>query len=626
MNEISDPDDPRRSAPPDADAVLDAMSEFVLVRDAAGRVAGVNRAFLDAFGGEKTDWIGRWFAVAPAFGEDGGPRRYDAAMRTRAGPTWIEWSETPTGGGGAVAVGRDVSQERNARAEESEAARGKSIFFASVTHELRTPLSGALGAAALLEETGLKPDQAAYLDAVRSSAAHALNLIDDILDITRLEAGRLDLRTEPVSPRALIEDVAEILAPRAAEKGLSLAHAIDAETPERVEADPARLRQVLFNLAGNAVKFTHTGGVLIGAEMAEGRLRLTVRDTGPGIPKTDQAKLFEYFERGSAERTAAPGAGIGLAMVRRLAEAMGGSVGVRSEPGRGALFWFEAPLAAVLAPPAARPLAGRVTLAASGDMILRDSLRRQCAALGAASLAAGDRAEVLRLIEGEAAPVTVLLDEAWADLALPIKDAAPSARVLAVAQPRTKDQFAPDHRPAGFDGWLVAPVRLASLALYAAGAGIAEPPPAAGAPPSAGHGQGGAPKPLAGLRVLLAEDDPVNSMIAKTVLTRLGADAVHVVDGRAAVEAASGGGFDAALLDLRMPELDGQGAARAIRSLPGARAALPIIALTANATETDRAECLAAGMDDFLTKPLDPDALVRILIRLCGDQNRASFG
>lgn len=319
------------------------MDEIVLVRDAAGRVVTVNSAFLRAFGGERSDWLGRWFAVAPAFGEDGTARRYDAAMRTRAGPAWIEWSETPTGDGGAVAVGRDVSRERRARAEESEAARGKSIFFASVTHELRTPLSGALGAAALLEETGLRPDQSAYLEAMRSSAAHALNLIDDILDITRLEAGRLELREESMSPRALIEDVAEILAPRAAEKGLNLAHAADASVPERVRADPARLRQVLFNLAGNAVKFTEQGGVLISADLADDRLRLSVRDTGPGVSETDQARLFEYFERGAAERTAAPGAGLGLAMVRRLAEAMGGAVGVRSEPGRGALFWFEAP-------------------------------------------------------------------------------------------------------------------------------------------------------------------------------------------------------------------------------------------------------------------------------------------
>ncbi|MGJ3233062.1 MAG: ATP-binding protein [Oceanicaulis sp.] len=606
---------------PGAEAVLDAMDELVLVRDGAGRVASVNRAFLTAFGGERADWLGRWFAVAPAFGEDGAAKRYDAAMRTHAGPAWIEWSETPLAGGGAVAIGRDVSRERTARAEESEAARGKSIFFASVTHELRTPLSGALGAAALLEETGLRPDQRAYLDAVRSSAAHALSLIDDILDITRLEAGRLELRAEAVDPRALVEDVAEILAPRAAEKGLSLAHAIAAEIPGKVHADPARLRQVLFNLAGNAVKFTSSGGVLIAADLAGDRLRLSVRDTGPGICEADQARLFEYFERGSAERTNAPGAGIGLAMVRRLAEAMGGNVGVRSEPGRGALFWFEAPLPAIAPAPSEQPLSGRVTLAAGPDMIVREALRRQCAALGAQSLDAGDPAQALRLAADAAGPVTVLLDEAWSDLAAQIKAKNPAARVLAVAQPRTKDQFAPGQRPPGFDGWLVAPVRLASLALYAAGAGIAAPPPAPRAQADAPRG-----RPLSGLHVLLAEDDPVNSMIAKTVLARLGAETVHVGDGRAAAEAAAVSVFDAALLDLRMPVLDGRGAARAIRSLSGGRAALPIIALTANATEEDRAECLAAGMDDFLTKPLDPDALVTTLLRLCGDRNRASFG
>jgi CheY-like chemotaxis protein len=261
-------------------------------------------------------------------------------------------------------------------------------------------------------------------------------------------------------------------------------------------------------------------------------------------------------------------------------------------------------------------------LAASSDMILREALRRQGEALGAHCLDAPDRETVLRLVGDAQGPVTVLLDEAWADLADAVKAAAPGARLLAVAQPRTKDRFAPDQRPPAFDGWLVAPVRLASLALYAAGAGIAEPPPEPGAPPA----RRDAARPLDGLQVLLAEDDPVNAMIGKTVLTRLGAAVTHVDNGRAAADAAAMGAFDAALLDLRMPELDGEGAARAIRSLGGGRAALPLIALTANATETDRAACLAAGMDEFLTKPLDPDALAATLIRLCGDRNRASFG
>ncbi|XBQ16782.1 MAG: ATP-binding protein [Oceanicaulis sp.] len=609
------------SAPPapDIGAVVEAMAEIVLVRDGQGRVSHVNRSFLEAFGGTRSDWVGRWFAVAPAFGEDGGARRYDAAMRMRSGPAFIEWSETPLPGGGAVAVGRDVSEERRARAEESEAARGKSVFFAAVTHELRTPLSGALGAARLLEETGLAPDQAAYLDAVTSSAGHALALIDDILDLTRLEAGKLELREEAVDPRALVEDVAEILAPRAAESGLSLAHAIGEETPGAVIADPARLRQVLFNLAGNAVKFTAEGGVLIAVDREGESLRFSVRDTGPGISKTDQSKLFEYFERGSAERSNAPGAGLGLAMVRRLAEAMGGAVGVQSEPGRGALFWFSAPLAEAAPAPAARPLAARTVIVASADMIAREAVRRQAAALGAKAFDTPDAAQAARLAEEAPAPVTVVLDAALCSQAPEIKASAPDARIVALADPRTKDRFAKGERPEGVDGWLVAPVRLASLAQYAA-SGSAE------AEASDAQARAAAGRPLAGLKILLAEDDPVNSMIARTVLTKLGADPTHVENGRAAVEAVSGGDFDAALLDLRMPELDGKAAARAIRALAYPAAALPLIALTANATEADRAECLAAGMDAFLTKPLDPEALVDRLARLCGERNRANVG
>ena len=605
-----------------AEAVLDAMAEIVLVRDSQGRVTGVNEAFLLAFGGTREDWLGRWFAVAPAFGEDGQARRYDAAMRTRAGPAFIEWSETPLADGGAVAVGRDVTEERKARAEQSEAAKGKSIFFAAVTHELRTPLSGVLGAASLLQDTGLKPDQRAYLEAVRSSAAHALSVVDDILDLTRLEAGRLELRQESVDLRALVEDVAEILAHRAAEKGLTLVHAIEPDVPAAVTADPARLRQVLFNLAGNAVKFTETGGVLMGLDLGEGGLRFSVRDTGPGISKIDQAKLFEHFERGSAEARGAPGAGLGLAMVRRLAEAMGGEVGVQSEPQKGALFWFSAPLPEIAPPPVERPLTGRTIIAVGRDMMMREATRRQAAALGARAVDAPDPDQAVYLAARAPGPCTVLLDEEFADAAALIKSACAEARVIVLAKPRTKDRFSGRTRPDGVDGWLVLPVRLGSLAQYAHAGDTPEPVQ----PPSAESTAAlFARKPLAGMRILLAEDDPVNSMIAKTVLSRLGADIVHVDNGRAAVEAAAGEAFDLALLDLRMPELDGRGAARAIRALPYPSAALPLIALTANATEADRAECLAAGMDDFLTKPLDPALLADRLGVLCGARNRVSF-
>jgi len=597
--------------------LLDAMAELVLARDSSGRITEVNQAFLTAFGGTRDDWLGRWFAVAPVLSETDQSRRYDTAMRTLSGPAWIEWSETAALDGSTVAVGRDVSDERQARAQASEAAKGKSVFFASVTHELRTPLSGALGAAALLKETGLQPDQSAYLEAVRSSAQHALNLIDDILDLSRLEAGHLTLRAEPVDLRLLIEDACEILATRAAEKDLVLAHAIAAEVPTHINADPARLRQILFNLVGNAVKFTETGGVLVLANYQDGQLTLSVQDTGPGIAKTDQADLFKHFERGAAEHKATPGAGLGLAMVKRLAEAMQGEVGVQSELGQGALFWTRFPTPSQTPAPTDRPLADRQIIIAAESEILCEAVSRQAQALGGHIAITQDHATVGDLISQSTGPSTLILDAQWAELAPELKTTHPKTRILALADPRTKDPFTRQTQSLGFDGWLVTPVRLSSLAAYARGLEpVAEPQRATNL----------TPRTLEGFEILLAEDDPVNAMIARTVLTKLGANVTHVDNGRAAVEAISNGGFDAALLDLRMPELGGLDVARTIRSLPSAIAALPMIALTANATEDDRTACLTAGMDAFLTKPLQPNDLSDTLTGLCGMPSRANVG
>lgn len=608
---------------PDANSVLDALTDMVVVRGADGRVARVNAAFLTAFGGSAEDWTGRAFPAAPEPGETGRARRFDAAMQTRAGARFIEWSQTPLDGGGAVALGRDVTAEREARNAASEAARGKTVFFASVTHELRTPLAGALGAADLLRDTPLKPDQHAYLDAIRVSTGHALKLIDDILDLSRLEAGQLALRPEPADLRALVEDACELLAMRAAEKGLTLDHVIHAHVPERLSLDPARVRQILFNLAGNAVKFTASGGVLVEADYTDGVVRLSVRDTGPGISETDQARLFEQFERGAQEGSGAPGAGLGLAMVRRLVQAAGGDVGVESQLGEGALFWCAWPCEALAPAPADRPLQGRTLLIAAPSSLQRQALAAQASALGADVVCADDPREALKAAAHRRSGLTVVLSESWADQAGALKAAAPGARLLALARPQTKDLFTATDRPAGFDGWLVAPVRLRSMAAFAASQDADSGRDEADRTGPAPAGRAGAPEPLKGLSVILAEDDPVNALIACTVLGRLGAQVLHVTDGQSAVDAAATGAHDAALLDLRMPVMDGLAAARAIRALTGAGAGMPLAALTANATEADRLACLAAGMDAFLAKPLNADLLADTLTGLCAPQNRA---
>lgn len=616
---MDSPAQPSGSAPDEGagigmlDGILDAIGELVIVRGGDGRLTYVNGAFLRAFGGEKQDWIGRWFAVAPAFGDHEGQTRYDVAMRTRSGPVWIEWSETLRPGGGVIAVGRDVTEQRNMVARESEAARGKGVFFAAVTHELRTPLSGALGTARLLEDTGLKPDQAAYVAALKASAAHALALIDDILDLSRLEAGKLDLRPEPVDPARLVEEVCELLSEKASEKGLALAHAQGPGVPAQIKADPARLKQILFNLAGNAVKFTKTGGVLVTLEAEGETLRLAVRDTGPGICASDQARLFEQFERGAAERDkSAPGAGLGLAMVKRLAEAMNGEVGVHSQPGEGALFWVSFTPEILQRAPVRRPLAGRRVLVATPCQTEADALSLHAETLGAWAEVCASQAQLVHRA-GAARPDIIILNDSWSEDAAALASLGLDTRILALARPRTKDRYAGKERPAGIDGWLVAPVRASSLARFALGQ-------------SSGQEKRGRPASgpmLAGYRILLAEDDPVNALIARTLLTRLGATIVLASTGREAVIEASQGGYDAILLDLRMPELDGREAAAQIRALPGEPGAVPLVALTANATEADRETCLAAGMDAFLTKPVDPEALASVLTGLCGGKNRA---
>ncbi|WP_417488963.1 response regulator [Maricaulis sp.] len=593
-------------------SALDVAGELILVRGRGGRVVHVNTAFIAAFGGVRSDWVGRWFSVAPPVTTDD-PRRYEMLMRTRQGPLWIEWDERLLPDGrGVISVGRDVSSRREAHADLEASQRAKSLFFAAVTHEMRTPLAGALGIARLLEATPLRPDQADYVRTLASSAGHALAMVDDILDLSRLEAGKLTLRPEQVDIAELVRETAELAAPRAQEKGLEIGIVQSAAAPARIEGDPARLRQILFNLIGNAVKFTHQGGIRIDigcAPDADGRRRLSlsVSDTGPGISEHDQQSLFEQFERGAAERDGAEGgAGLGLAMVRRLVEAMDSSMGVESRLGDGAKFWviFDLP---VFAGGPGESLAGRELAIASPNPVLRQTLADQLRELGA-DVVAIDQVENLAAASGR----ELLLDAGWASQV----SQAHARHVWQLVTPAGKDDVIED-LPEGVDGWLVKPVRLTSLVEQITGSAPARPPvsrPKAEA--------GAEPLALEGLRILVAEDDPVNALIARRTLERLGAHVTQVDSGRGALRALENGGFDAALLDQRMPGMNGPDVARMAR-MSGHD--LPLVALTANSSEDDRTNCLEAGMNDFLSKPVDPDLLARTLARLCDAEKQASM-
>ncbi|HEY2708740.1 MAG TPA: response regulator [Caulobacteraceae bacterium] len=479
--------------------------------------------------------------------------------------------------------------------------------LAALSHEFRTPLNGVIGMARLLESTRLTEEQRAYVAALTESGQHLLGLVNDVLDYARLGAGRVELIRGVVAPEDLLRQVCELLSPKAHEKGVEIGWAADPNLAP-VFADEGRLRQILLNLAGNAVKFVETGGVLVLAERtAAGALRFTVSDTGPGVPEVERQRIFEAFAQGASGRGGTQiGAGLGLAIAGRLAEAMGGRLGVGGVEGSGADFWFEAAFEAADEAEASKSLGGRAVAIASSSAIVREGAARQIEASGGRAMRAESIEQALHLTgEGDVVLVDHLLASDGVLLTPP-----PGRAAVILLRPEERERIAP-YRKAGFGGYLIKPLRRASLVERVLLAGNTQAqdddriaPRRPRNTPTAG-----------GVRVLLAEDNPINAMLARTLLRREGADAHHVEDGASALEALTTGVYDLILMDVRMPGLDGLAATQALR----ARGVdTPVVALTANAFEDDRRACLEAGMDDFLVKPLSPEALRLALARWTG--------
>ena len=590
-----------------------------------------------------TGWDAYWAkAETLAQGEDAAAIELQAPHRA-GGLVWLEASarvleRRVDGSIRWVLVSRNIDDRRAAEVElyrardESEAAnKAKSEFLANMSHEIRTPMNGIMGMTALLLRGELTTEQRKFAEAVKTSSDCLLGIINDILDISKLEAGKVELEHIDFSLEKVVEDIVELLAPRALDQGLEVVCHLDEAARRPMRGDPTRLRQILLNLLSNALKFTERGFVAVevmSAEATDGRtrLRIEVSDTGIGLTPEARSKLFQKFQQADGSITRRfGGTGLGLSICRQLVGLMGGEIGVEDRRGGGSTFWFEIELERGGDTRAER--AGAVDLQGVRILVVDDMeinrtiFRRQLEGEGAIVAEAADGETCLKMLEraqARALPFDiVLMDHMMPGMggdmvAERIRGDAGLLQprlVLAssIGAPLSADRAA----GAGFDAFLTKPVRhhalvgcLSSLIAEADPAYAIEDRDEPEDEPSAGQG-----------RILLVEDNVINTLLATTLLEAAGYSVDAVVDGSQAVDAARHARYDLILMDVHMPVMDGLEATRRIRALNSAAASVPIVAMTANAMTNDQEACLAAGMDDFVSKPFDVAAFLDVVAR-----------
>ncbi|KQU64106.1 two-component system sensor histidine kinase/response regulator [Aminobacter sp. DSM 101952] len=625
--------------------LIDALGDLVVHRDRDGRIVYANKVFADLVGQDQRDLAGRTLSeigvdvgVVPdaAFSDGECLSSTDVGIRSAGMVRWFSWIELSVRdkNSNAVshrAIARDITARKraetaliSARERAEYASQAKSRFLATVSHEIRTPMNGIMGMAKLLHDTELSPEQRTYVGAVSTSASALLALIEDLLDYSKIEAGRFDPEPQPMSPREIADNVIELLAARAFGKGIGLGCHVAPNVPQMITADPGRVRQVLLNLIGNAIKFTDAGGVRLTVERTgddhPGRIRFTVTDTGAGLRAEDMERIFEEFEQADGTSTRSHGgAGLGLAISKRLVNSMGGTIAARSMPGEGSEFFFDLPAYGATdgTPTKTDILAGRCAVILSRNTTEAEAIADTIRAHGGQANVVVTPEQAAAIADGcNAILVDAAMEENDGRVLRQLRENGFAASEAVTLIAPTDRGLLGELRASGYSTFLARPVRAETLlrVLLAKQNGL-QPQPAsrhAAAKPAAS-------RHLQGLSVLIAEDNEINAMLARAALLKAGHRVDVVNNGKAAVEAVTGAArkrrYDVVLMDMHMPVMDGLDAISAIRRHEEQHglAAVPIMVLSADSQEKTRHAVLAHGASGFVTKPLDPDVLINLV-------------